>query len=47
MKPHILFYGQLWHCHTRCGGRIGVGWTPSEAYKDWLRVNTRRHRAGT
>jgi len=37
MKPRLWFYKGLWHCSSQrleCM-RIGLGYTPEQAYRDW------------
>ncbi|MDR6216193.1 hypothetical protein [Paracidovorax wautersii] len=40
MKPRILMISGIWHCGVRgaIGKRIGVGYTPLQAYRDWCGV---------
>lgn len=35
MKPHIKKIYGLWYCRAQSSRRIGLGYTPSQAYKDW------------
>jgi ribosomal protein L37AE/L43A len=36
MKPRLIKINGVWHC--RAGGKIrtGLGYTPFQAYHDWL-----------
>jgi hypothetical protein len=38
MKPRLKLYRGLWNCWDRNSKRIpvGVGYTPAQAYEDWL-----------
>lgn len=36
MKPRLYLYRRLWYCRTRSCGMTGLGWTPAEAFADWL-----------
>lgn len=48
MKPHIVFDGGVWLCGltlarksgswTTWYGRVGTGYTPSAAWKNWVGV---------
>lgn len=40
MKPRIIKLRGIWHCGIRGipNKRIGVGYTPRQAYQDWLGV---------
>lgn len=40
MKPHFRKLRGIWHCGVRGipNKRIGVGYTPRQAYLDWLGV---------
>lgn len=40
MKPRIIKLQGIWHCGVRGipNKRIGVGYTPRQAYQDWLGV---------
>lgn len=37
MKPRIIKLQGIWHCGVP-NKRIGVGYTPRQAYQDWLGV---------
>lgn len=39
MKPRLYMHMRLWYCRTRSCGMTGLGWTPVEAYNDWLARN--------
>lgn len=41
MKPRIIKLQGIWHCGVRGipNKRIGVGYTPRQAYQDWLGAN--------
>jgi hypothetical protein len=36
MKPHLRQYKSLWYCAVFAVGRFGMGYTPLQAYDDWL-----------
>lgn len=38
MKPHIYYLWGVWNCRTFIGERfqLGCGYTPAEAYAEWL-----------
>ena len=43
MKPRIIKLRGIWHCGVRGipNKRIGLGYTPRQAYQDWLGVGHR------
>jgi hypothetical protein len=38
MKPRIFLFHGVWHCFARGRRVMGLGFTPSEAYFDWLKA---------
>ena len=37
-KPRLIRMRGIWHCGSAIGGvcRMGMGYTPAQAYADWL-----------
>ena len=36
MKPRLRVYSGLWHCAAHGIKGCGIGYTPSEAYGQWV-----------
>jgi len=35
MKPRLFKSRSLWYCLGSSGPRLGIGYTPAQAYEDW------------
>ncbi|MDB5887034.1 MAG: hypothetical protein JWR74_3205 [Polaromonas sp.] len=40
MKPRLFKFNKLWYCMTNVG-KVGLGFTPTDAYDEWVARNVR------